>query len=253
MNLDEINEYLSISKSAALMALDSLTSYRRQILKYSFDQESPREMKADIDFIIESIILEQLKKTNLPILSEESGEHLNVNSFGLCWIVDPIDGTINYVRDLGESATSIALFLNGRPLLGIVACHKSGDLAWGGASLGSFINGQKIKVSTVSNKIQGVLCTGIPSQFQFDSHSVGQLIEKVSQFGKTRMLGSAAISLLNVAKGSAEAYWEKEIMLWDIAAGLALVEGAGGEFVMGTGSKLYACDIYASNNLFVGV
>jgi len=90
------------------------------------------------------------------------------------------------------------------------------------------LNGIKIHVSTIENPKKGVLCTGFPSCFKFEEDSFTLQMELMAEFGKVRMLGAASQSLLKVAKGSVESYSEQGIMLWDVAAGIAIVEGAGG-------------------------
>ena len=87
-----------------------------------------------------------------------------------------------------------------------------------------------INVSSIKDTKKGVLCTGFPSRFEFNSKTILEQIHLMQSFNKVRMLGSASQSLLQVAQGSVEAYVESNIMIWDVAAGIAIVEGAGGEF-----------------------
>ena len=92
------------------------------------------------------------------------------------------------------------------------------------------------------------MCTGFPARFDFANESSPQdFWDRVKAFSKIRMSGSAAASLLYVARGSAEMYVELEIMLWDVAAGIAIIEGAGGEVIYTPGKITYALDVCASN------
>mgnify|MGYP000689231979 CR=1 FL=1 len=226
---NEVQNLLDISRKTALIALDKLIELGREDVKhYSFDVNIPREIKAVADTVIEKIILEQLLPTGVDILSEESGLLHGDNSSSLRFIIDPIDGTVNFVRGIANCSISIALFDGNKALFGVIASYPNGTLAWGGKNLGAFLNDKKLKVSTIDDPKKGVLCTGFPSRFKFDAQSFSSQMNLMSNFGKTRMLGAASQSLLQVAKGAVECYSEQDIMLWDVAAGIAIVEGAGG-------------------------
>ena len=112
---------------------------------------------------------------------------------------------------------------------------------------GAFLEQQPLRVSTISDKAKAVLCTGFPSRFDFSEPGLAGFTRRVSPFGKVRMLGAASLSLLQVAKGAADAYAEQDIMLWDVAAGLALVKGAGGRTVMSPGRFTHSYEVFASN------
>jgi myo-inositol-1(or 4)-monophosphatase len=226
----ELESLLNLSKKTARIALDKLIEIDREEEKhYSFDQDIPREVKAKADTIIEKIILDKLITTGIDILSEESGILTGDNSSSFRFIIDPIDGTVNFIRGIATCSICIALFDGDTPLFGVIASYPSGEVVWGGRGLGAFLDGSKLQVSTIGSPEKGVLCTGLPSRFKFDKQSFSLQMKLMSKFGKTRMLGAASQSLLQVAKGSAECYSEQSIMLWDVAAGIAIVEGAGGK------------------------
>ncbi len=221
-----------------------------KIRVHEFHSSVPREMKAVADQVLEGEILKELIPLGLPILSEESGDVYNCRDSELRFIVDPLDGTVNFVRGLGEASISIALYQGEKPIFGVLSLYPSGDLVWGGKGLGAFTNDQPIQVSDISNMNHSVLCTGIPSRFDFELETnVNKFLDHMESFAKVRMLGAASISLLRVAEGSAEAYMEKEIMLWDVAAGLAIVEGAGGNIKIESGSVEGAFNVAATNGV----
>ncbi|AGF78982.1 inositol monophosphatase/fructose-1,6-bisphosphatase family protein [Desulfocapsa sulfexigens DSM 10523] len=206
-------------------------------------------MKATADQLLEHEILTHLEPLGLPILSEEFGEKDGRFESDYKFIVDPLDGTVNFVRGLGPAAVSIAFYKNNDPVFGVLGLYPSCSLAWGGKNLGAFIDGKPIQVSSISNPVQAVLCTGIPSRFQFNKKESSLLIKTISRYGKVRMLGAASMSLLQVAQGTAEVYTERGIMLWDVAAGLAIVEGAGGVFDVGPGENPNTLNVVASNGV----
>ena len=152
------------------------------------------------------------------------------------------------MRGLGPCSISIALCDNNQPIFGVLATYPSGDLAWGGKGIGAFLNGSPVHVSKITDPSKAILCTGFPSRYSFDDHkSVAKHTKMMSHFGKVRMLGAASNSMLQVAKGSAEMYSEKNIMLWDVVAGLALVEGSGGVYSMKSTDDKWCYIVEASN------
>ena len=216
---------LEIAKKASLAALESLELNNNKKLNSQYDSDLIREMKSEIDVINNEIIFNELKKTDIPILSEESPNEIDYEDY--CWIIDPLDGTVNYIRKITSCGVSIALFKNKKPIFGVISEYPSKHLYWGGREFGAFMNEIPIKVSKISNKKEAILCTGFPARYNFDDLDDTALFK---EYAKIRMLGSASISLVNLAKGSVDCYLEKNIMIWDIAAGIALVEGAGGNY-----------------------
>lgn len=246
----DILSLLELSKEVARSALKEITKLdKKSNKKYTFSKDIPRETKAEADREIEHLILKSLKPTNLEILSEETGLINGNKNSNLRFIIDPIDGTVNFIRNIAECSISIALFDNNKPVFGVLASYPSGKLFWGGASFGSFEEDTKLKVSTITEANKGVLCSGFPSRFKFSSLELAGQIGLIKIFNKTRMLGSASQSLLQVAKGSAECYFENDIMIWDVAAGIAIVEGSGGRVMMKQGSTSLACKIVVDNGL----
>ena len=242
---------LDLSKETARLALDELIEIDRlNVKEHTYSTDIPREIKAKADIIIENFILNKLIPTRIDILSEESGLIKGDGDSTLRFVIDPIDGTVNFVRKITNCSISIALFDGDVVIFGVLASFPDGNIAWGGKEMGSFLGDLKLNVSSVSKEKEGVLCTGFPSRFNFDSDSMKSQINLMSRFGKTRMLGSASQSLLQVAKGAVECYAESEIMLWDVAAGIAIVEGAGGRVLKRKGLSGYSCDVVADNTMF---
>ena len=182
--------------------------------------ELPKEMKSEIDQISEDMILGKLLPTGFPVLSEEAGVVGGKTDEGYRWIIDPLDGTVNFVRGLASCAVSIAFWQNDIPLFGVIGEFPSNKVAWGGAAIGSH-EGHQLYVSNIELKEKAILCTGFPSRFDFSPDSLIDFTNQIAVYGKVRMLGSAALSLLAVARGTADVYAEQEIMVWDVAAGLA--------------------------------
>lgn len=245
----EFEHLLIVAQDAARKAMQALAAMTVGSSSYKFADDLPKEMKSTADYVIEKIILASLVPTGLPILSEEAGELVGGDHDGLRWVVDPLDGTVNFIRGLAPCAVSIALWRGDGPVFGVIGEYPTCRLAWGGRLLGAFIDGSPIHVSAIQEKSQAILCTGFPSRFEFAGPSASNFLGMASSYSKVRMLGAASLSLLHVARGAADAYAEQEIMIWDVAAGLALVEGAGGCISVLPGRFQNSHNIFASNGL----
>jgi myo-inositol-1(or 4)-monophosphatase len=252
--MSEILELLELSKSVAIQAGSRLLEECDQDHKsYVYSNEQPKEIKALADTVLEKDILKALVSSRIPILSEESGYIPGQNKTEYLFIIDPLDGTFNFVKGLGSSAVSIALWKDKTPVFGVIYNLSEEKLYWGGNGLSAYCDSQQISVSNVSNKSQASICTGIPVRFDVESDiSMQKLWHLIKPFAKVRMLGSAAVSLLKVAQGSADAYAEQNIMIWDVAAGIAIVEGAGGNVHSHSGKIEHSLSVYASNHLLFG-
>ena len=254
MTLNEIKELINDVQIVVKDAIQALKSYNYEdLIQNSYSKDNNREMKAKVDLILNQLILNKLKKTGISILSEEdcvSEQEKTSSSYR--FIVDPLDGTVNFVRRLGPSAISIALFEGSTPIFGVIGNITSQEIFWGGRDIGSYCDNNKISVSNNTILSEAVLCSGFPSRFE--NNDKKKLIEYsnfMSQFGKVRMVGAASISLTYVARGFAEFYLEDNIMIWDVAAGLAIVEGAGGVISYNNGSFNNSLIIQASNGKII--
>lgn len=163
------------------------------------------------------------------IVAEESGEHdARDGSKRVCWYIDPIDGTTNYAHGMPIFATSICLSIDGKPELGIVNNPAYNERYTARRGHGAFLNGERIGVSGADTLKKSLLVTGFP----YDSHerpaNIDHFTHFIQQTRGVRRLGSAALDLAYVARGSLDGYWETKLNPWDYAAGWLLVLEAGG-------------------------
>ncbi len=250
--MHDVSDLLELAKSVALNAGSIVLGETKQELReFVFSPDHRKEIKASADKILEQYILSKLAPTGLSILTEESGYLPNKKDSKYHFIIDPLDGTFNFVKDLGPCAVSIALWEDKRPVFGVIFDLQKQQLFWGGKKFGSYCNEKKIEVSEVNFKDKASICTGFPVRFNVESTvAMNDFFLLVKPYAKVRMLGSAAMSLINVSKGSSEIYSEKNIMLWDVAAGLAIIEGAGGSYTIKKTSEKWCYDISATNGHF---
>lgn len=190
--------------------------------------EDGRDVKLQADRDAEAAILEILQRGSHPVLAEESGETGEWSGDTPFWVVDPLDGTANYFRGIPSCAVSIGLCCGEQAVLGIVLDFNRDEIFEGVVGEGAWLNGAPMKVATVTDPKQGFLGTGFPVNLDLDDQHMRRTLGLMRQYKKVRMTGSAAITLANVACGRFDAYLEENMFLWDIAAGLALIEAAGG-------------------------
>ncbi len=239
-------EHLSIAYQAAAMGVERLRKDFLQDAKVA--DSGGKDIKTLADVAAQECIVNVLEKSGIPILAEE-GEHLVLDLDSPVWLVDPLDGTFNFTRGFPVAAVSIALWEKGTPLLGVVHDIFSRQVYSALIGQGAWLDNQVIHVSTVGDKSQALLATGFPSGRRYDTDLLRQFVHSVQVYKKVRMLGSAALMLAQVAAGRFDVYEEEDIFLWDVAAGLALVKAAGGDFSIRPGSGPNQFHVRASNGL----
>lgn len=145
------------------------------------------------------------------------------------WLIDPIDGTVNFAHGLPIFAVSIALERAGRPLAGAVYAPALGWELYGHRGGGAFMNGERLAVSQVPSLSRALLATGFPYDRATNPDNNFDRWEHFQRLaGACRRLGAASLDLALVARGAFDGYWENQLKPWDIAAGIVLVEEAGG-------------------------
>jgi myo-inositol-1(or 4)-monophosphatase len=171
------------------------------------------------------------------VLAEESGRRQAPGD--LEWCVDPLDGTTNYAHGFPFFGTSIGLTWKGIPLLGALAAPALGELFWAAPGLGSWCNDQALTVTACDRLGDALLATG----FAYDRST--RLDNNYAEFAYfthrthgVRRAGAAALDLAYVAAGRLDGYWERGLSPWDLAAGVVLVEQAGGLVTSYDGSAL---------------
>lgn len=201
--------------------------------KNNIINEEEREIHYQCDLEAEKIIISELQNGSpYEIFTEESGliDATGIDS-AYIWIVDPLDGSINYSEGIPLSCISVSLWKKSSPILGVIYDFNRAHIYTGVLGLGAWVNDKPICVKPFRRPEKAILCTGFPASMDFSDLAINSFISRVKKFRKIRMLGSAALSLAFVASGKVDAYYEKNIKIWDVAAGLAIVKAAGGEII----------------------
>ena len=165
------------------------------------------------------------------------------------WVVDPLDGTSNYSRDFPICCISIALIHENKIILGVINDFNRNIIFEGSTETPAMMNSKPISVSDISDKTKATLATGLPAKGSYKDEAMLALAKEFTQWKKIRMIGSAAMSCAYVASGQFDQYQENGIFLWDIAAGLAIIKAAGGNYHYKTyDDNKFKVDVIANNN-----
>ncbi len=241
----DFDHYLNIAKSAALLAGEFLSKARGQDIKVLLNKG--RDIKLQIDLDAENIIKDFLSaNTSFSILAEETGLSDELNEY--YWVVDPLDGTSNFFRDIPICCVSIALMHDTKPVLGVIYDFNHDDLYFAHQGSKAYLNNQEIQVSSLSQKSESTLVCGIPAKTNYTDNEFSKMITDFQSWKKIRMIGSAAMAAVYVAAGKAEMYKENGIFLWDVAAGAAIVNSAGGMVSIKNLQSDFRIDAKFSNN-----
>ena len=213
--MHSISANLNIMIKASEKASKILIRDFGEIEKLQVSKKGPRDFVTNSDLKAEKIIIEELKKAkpNFSIISEENGIESNKDKNNT-WILDPIDGTVNFLHGVPHFAISIALKSNNEIVSGLIFDPIKNEMFYAEKNNGAFYNNQRIRVSKKNNINDCLFVTGGKIKKEPDL-----------QYRKT---GCAALDMAYVASGRYDGYFQNDLNLWDIAAGIILVSEAGG-------------------------
>ena len=213
--MNSISPNLNIMIKASQKASKALIRDFGEIEKLQVSVKGPSNFVSNADTKAEKIIIEELMKAkkNYSIISEEDGSKINSDSENV-WIIDPIDGTSNFLHGIPHFAISIALKSNNEIISGLIYDPIKDEMFYAEKNNGAFFNNQRIKVSKKKEIENCLFATG------------GK--EKVISDFITRKTGSAALDMAYVAAGRYDGYFQNNLNLWDVAAGIIIVKEAGG-------------------------
>ena len=199
-------------------------------------KKGPKDFVTKTDKRVEKIIIEELAKSkkNYSFITEETGKILNKNK-NIFWIIDPIDGTINFLHGVPHFAISIALQIDGEIVSGLIYDPIKNEIFYAEKDSGSFINNSRIRVSNKSNVDDCLFAT--------NNDGIRKIFPKLN----LRNTGCAALDLAYVGCGRFDGYFHNNINIWDIAAGKIIIEEAGGKVNNIKDFKINKIDIRAGN------
>ena len=222
---------MNIIHKACTKASKSLIRDFGEIEKLQVSSKGPGDFVSAADKKSEKIIIEELSKAHpdYGILSEESGE-MNKDNKENRWIIDPIDGTSNFLNGIPQFAISVAYEEKGKVICGMIFDPIKNEMFFAEKGAGAFLNNSRIRVSNKKKLKESMLVTGGPRRSSKKRESIFKEYNNISNIVDIpiRKFGSAALDLANVASGRFDGFWQWELSYWDIAAGLIILEESGG-------------------------
>ena len=228
MNLNSAN--INVMVKACRKAAKPLIRDFGEIEKLQVSVKGPGDFVTASDKKVEKILIEELlnARPNYSVLSEESGEIKNDQEFR--WVIDPIDGTANFLHGIPHFAISLGLECEKEIISGIIYDPIKDEMFVAEKGNGSYLNDQRIRVSSRSKLPDCIIFTGGPKREAKDRELA---LKEYNNFSSKvhlpiRKLGSAALDMAYVAAGRCDGFWQRNLNYWDIAAGIILVKEAGG-------------------------
>jgi myo-inositol-1(or 4)-monophosphatase len=240
----ELEAAITAARAAGQLLLERLGT------TYQVSHKGPADLVTEIDHQAQDLIASKLQEAfpTYGLIGEEGNEP--VLSDGPRWIVDPLDGTVNYVRGYPFFAVSIALERDGELAVGVVYNPILDELFVAEKGKGASLNGSPIQVSSTTRLEESVLASGFPYEVWInDDDNSREWRRFLKRALSMRCDGCAALDLCHVAMGRLDGHWELELGPWDMAAGALVVQEAGGSVTQVTGEPFspYGRGVLASN------
>ncbi len=243
---------LQLAVEAALEAGRLLRNSVGNVRTIEHKQGQETNLVTEVDKKSEQLIIRKIQHRypKHDFLGEESGSRQVQSEYK--WIIDPLDGTTNFTHGLPIYCVSIGLEYKGEMVLGVVYDPSRNELFTAEKGKGAFLNNKRLRVSKASRLIESLIVTGFPYNVRTNPDNAVQHFNNfLMEAQAVRRLGSAALDLCYVAAGRFDGFWEVTLMPWDMAAGVLLVEEAGGKFTdfRGFPSNVYTSNVLTSNGL----
>ena len=223
---------ITVMIGAARKASSRLKRDFGEIENLQVSKKGPGDFVSAADIRTEKFLRDELSRArpDYGFLMEESGEFVGVDA-NRRWIVDPIDGTTNFLHGIPHFAISIGLEENGKLIAGVVYEPIGDQMYWAEAGAGAHLNGRRLRVSARNRFEHALFSTGFPLIARHDddrARFLRELAAVTSASAGVRRMGTASLDLAYVAAGLFEGHWESGLNPWDMAAGIVLVREAGG-------------------------
>jgi len=252
----QLSAFLAAALDAGRRGAAELERWRT---KFSVKEKARADLVTDADHASQHVVKEALLAAfpDHHFLGEEDSvgkavEETRPKSDAPVWVVDPLDGTSNYVHDVPAYCVSIGLFAAGRPVVGVIHDPRQNEVFSAALGLGAFLNGKPIRVSTVAALREGMIATGFPADYQKQLRNL-EAWRRVSVHAQSlRRTGSTALNMAYVAAGRFDGYWAFDNYAWDVMAGAVLITEAGGTLTSADGQPFdpFRADLIATNGRF---
>lgn len=221
-----MNDYRNIAIDAAKEAGNILLQFSKHPIRY--EMKTARDIQAEADLESEKIIKAKIKAAfpRHNILAEESGDEGTDSEY--LWVIDPLDGTINYARGIEEYAVSIALCKNDQPILGVIYQPAPDKLWVAEKGEGAYLDDDKLVITGELELANCLAATDTTSNLEARRYNFEILSKVAGAVRHVRIFGSSSLHLARIAQGQIDFYYKAHCNFWDVAAGALIVKEAGG-------------------------
>lgn len=246
----EINKRMQVGIRAARSAGKILELYFSKIRELKVKNNTPRDIFSKVDLMTEKeiykTIIKKFKKDSF--YGEEAGLIKNKGTFK--WVVDPLDGTVNYTHGIPIYSVSIALFYENTCVVGIIYEPKADEMFYASLNNGAYLNGIKLTISKEVLLKNSLIIAALPSKIK-EKKKIYKSFAKINESSRGVLrIGSAAIAYTYLVSGKVEGIWGYNNKIWDVAAGILLLKEAGGKTSTLKNKKYnYKGFLISSNNL----
>ena len=245
--------HINLITKACMKASRSLIRDFGEIENLQVSAKGPGDFVSSADRRTEKIIIDELKKAHpdYGIITEESGL-INKSNTQKRWIIDPIDGTMNFLNGISQFAISIGYEEQSEIKCGVIFNPITNEMFIAEKGCGAYLNNSRIRVSNKKKITDSILVTGGPKQESKIKEKIfSEYISISKKVTNVRKFGSAALDLAYVACGRFDGFWQKDLNFWDIAAGQIILKEAGGfvDLINNDNSLPNKNDIIASNSI----
>ena len=221
---------INLITKACMKASRSLIRDFGEIENLQVSSKAPGDFVTSADKRTEKIVIEELLKAhpNYGIISEEAG-YINKSNKDNRWIIDPIDGTMNFLNGIPHFAISVAYEEENEVKCGVIFNPVTNEMFSAEKGSGAYLNNSRMRVSNKRKLSEALIVTGGPNQASKIKKKIfSEYISISTQVSNVRKFGSAALDMAFVACGRFDGYWQRELNYWDIAAGIILIKESGG-------------------------
>lgn len=254
MGHQQAEEWLTVAVRAAEAGAAVIRAAAPEVRSLDWHSKGPADFVSEVDLAAEAAILAVMAQgiPRATVVAEESASWISpeVIAQGIAIVVDPLDGTTNFLHGYPEYAVSIAVLRDGEPVVAVVLDVPGAELFTATAGGGCRLNGLPVQVSSISEPHRALIGTGFPFKDVADITPYHrQMAAVMAHVSGVRRPGAASIDLASVASGRFEGFWEMELAPWDFAAGMLLVREAGGIATDMSGAHLAA---FGPSSVLVG-
>jgi myo-inositol-1(or 4)-monophosphatase len=225
---DQLDQWLETCQSAAHAGGRELVAWRGH---FQTREKAPTDLVTDADLAAQGAVREVIAASfpqHTFVGEEQPPGNRSLQADEYVWVVDPLDGTTNYVHGYPSYAVSVALTRAGEPLVGVIYDPLTEETFVAVKGLGAWCNGERMQTSQTKALDQALVAVSFPPRVQRNSPDLLDFVEVAQICQGVRRTGSAALNLAYVARGQLDAFWADLIHPWDVAAGVLLVREAGG-------------------------